>query len=70
MKQMEANRKEYISKLKNELLTVESRFTQKVDCIEMVAQDFMSRAAENLRSMKIEKKSKEETQAKLEETTK
>ncbi len=31
MKQMEANRKEYISKLKNELLTVESRFTHKVD---------------------------------------
>lgn len=45
MKQMEANRKEYISKLKNELLTVESRFTQKVDQVEMVAQDFMSRAA-------------------------
>ncbi len=36
MKQMEANRKEYISKLKNELLTVESRFTHKVDQAEMV----------------------------------
>jgi|LauGreDrversion4_2_1035121.scaffolds.fasta_scaffold32437_4 hypothetical protein len=31
MKQMEANRKDYIAKLKNELLTVESRFYQRVD---------------------------------------
>ena len=48
MKQMEANRKEYIQKLKQELLTVESRFHQKVDQAEMVAQDFLSRAAENV----------------------
>lgn len=45
MKQMEQNRKEYINKLKQELLTVESRFTQRVEIMEMVSQDFMSRAA-------------------------
>jgi hypothetical protein len=48
MKQTEANRKEYINKLKNDLLTVESRFSHRFDCLEMVSQDLMSRAAENL----------------------
>ena len=70
MKQMEANRKDYISKLKNELLTVESRFTHKVDQAEMVCQDFLSRAAENFRTMYHEQKLREETQGRLDFTTK
>lgn len=67
---MEANRKEYISKLKNELLTVESRFTHKVDQAEMVCQDFLSRAAENFRTMHHEQKLREDIQGKLDYTTK
>lgn len=70
MKQMEANRKEYISKLKNELLTVESRFTHKVDQAEMVCEDFLSRAAENFRTMHHQVKKREETQERLDYTTK
>ena len=70
MKQMEANRKEYISKLKNELLTVESRFTHKVDQAEMVCQDFLSRAAENYRTMHHEQKVREDIQGRLDYTTK
>ena len=70
MKQMEANRKDYISKLKNELLTVESRFTHKVDQAEMVCQDFLSRAAENFRTMYHEQKLREETPGRLDFTTK
>jgi chromosome segregation ATPase len=45
MKQMDLNRKEYIAKLKGELLTVESRFTQRIEHMEMISQDYESRAA-------------------------
>lgn len=68
MKQMEANRKEYIQKLKGELLTVESRFHQRVDQAEMVQQDFHSRAVENLDQMLAFKGRYEETQAALQAT--
>lgn len=65
MKQMEANRKEYIQKLKGELLTVESRFHQRVDQAEMVQQDFHSRAVENRAAMLAFRGKYEETKAAL-----
>ena len=48
MKQMDHSRKEYISKLKRELETVESRFSQQIDRAAMVSEDYYSRAAHNL----------------------
>ena len=68
MKQMEANRKDYIAKLKNELLTVESRFHQRVDQTEMVAQDYMSRAFKNFEELNRMKGHYEQTQADLDAT--
>jgi len=65
MKQMEINRKEYITKLKHELLTVESRFQQRIEYMEMSSQDFMSRAAENLQLYMTEKEGHEKTASDL-----
>lgn len=44
---MDNSRKEYIQKLKRELETVESRFNQKIDRLNMISEDYYSRAAKN-----------------------
>ena len=70
MKQMEVNRKEYIQKLKKELETVEERFQVKVEQMEMVGQDYLSSAAQNVVEYNIMKGRYEETRMLLEESEK
>ena len=69
MKQMEASRKEYIAKLKSELLTVESRFFKKVEQAEMVSQDFLSRAYQNVLEWEAMKAKYEKSQEDLRDMT-
>lgn len=53
MKQMDISRKEYINKLKRELETVESRFTQQMDRNAMLSEEYYSRAAHNLLNFQL-----------------
>lgn len=51
MKQFEANKKEYINKLKHELDTVEFRFLKVINENNMIGEDIRSRAIHNLEKM-------------------
>lgn len=51
MKQFEANKKEYVAKLKHELDTVEHRFHKVINENNMIGEDIRSRALFNLEKM-------------------
>ena len=51
MKQFELNKKEYITKLKHELDTVEFRFLKVINENNMIGEDIRSRAKLNLEKM-------------------
>lgn len=67
---MDLAKKEYISKLKKELETVESRFYDRLEQITMVCEDYHSRAAKNLIDYELTLFKFHDTNGKLDKATK